>query len=257
MKNSIRKSGSLFLSTAISVFFLLTVSCMGNVPRSISIEQAERKVSVLGSSTVYAMPNQALISFSIVSKNKELSSAKAKNDETVKKVNGLFEKYKVEQKDITIEHITIHPRYSYNESGIQNFLYYEIIQNISVVITNIDNYEPFLTDILNANVERINNISFTVKDIRKYKDEARIAAVKAAEEKAVLLCSAFTGKNKGLKIGKVISISEIPQRFSGAYGYASQNSAVLMNKEENLQGFSPVGQVQITAEVEAVFQLKE
>ncbi len=251
MKNLGKTYAFLFLIAVLVFISVCTVSC------AVEGTQAERTVSVTGNSTVYAVPDQALISFSVNSKNKNLSAAKAKNDEIIKKVNEIFAKHNVEQKDITLERITIYPRYLYGRNDEATFSHYEAEQKISVMITDIDRYEVFLTDILNAGIYSINGISFSVKNIRKYKDEARTAAVKAAEEKAELLCAAASKNGNSVKLGTVISISEIPRNSYGGSGLSSQNSILLAFAEKEDSGaIPPIGQVQLTAEVEMVFKIE-
>lgn len=98
----------------------------------------EHCIGVVGKATVYVSPDQAMISFSIVSQANDLTAAKQRHDTAMQKTNTLFNQYGIEQKDVTAENLTIHPQYSYN-ADTPKFLYYEITQNISAVITNLDN----------------------------------------------------------------------------------------------------------------------
>ena len=233
---------------------LLSTSCTGKNTAQ------EHCISVVGKATVYVSPDQATISFSVVSQANDLSAAKQRHDTAMQKTNTLFSQYGIEQKDVTAENLTIHPRYSYN-SDMPKFLYYEITQNISAVITNLDNYEPFLTDLVNNGIDRINDVRFSTKDVKKYKDEARRNAVKAAEEKAQLLCEAASSGNHKPSLGKIIRISEAPSYsdWNGkGYNIAVQNRVAYAQTAGGTSesGGTPIGKILFDAQIEMIFELK-
>lgn len=233
---------------------LLSTSCTGKNTAQ------EHCISVVGKATVYVSPDQATISFSVVSQANDLSAAKQRHDTAMQKTNTLFSQYGIEQKDVTAENLTIHPRYSYN-SDMPKFLYYEITQNISAVITNLDNYEPFLTDLVNSGIDRINDVRFSAKDIKKYKDEARRNAVKAAEEKAQLLCEAASSGNYKPSLGKIIRISEAPSYSDwngNGYNAIAQNRVAYAKTAADVSasGGAPIGKISFDAQIEMVFELR-
>lgn len=238
-----------------AIIFAGIICCMVSCT-SPADNRSERTVTVIGTSTVYTAPDTVSISFAAISRDTNLSEAKQKNDSAIQKINGIFAKYKIEQKHITIGRLNIEARYSYRNEPPE-FLYYEINQSISVSLENLEDYEPFLTDLLNAGIDRIYDVEFSVKDIKKYKNDARIAAVKAAEEKAALLCSAADNGGKKLAPGKIIRINEIPQQHSGMGYGLTQNTALEKNTVADAgTGVTPIGQIQITAQLEIVFTLK-
>ena len=233
---------------------LLSTSCTGKNTAQ------EHCISVVGKATVYVSPDQATISFSVVSQANDLSAAKQRHDTAMQKTNTLFSQYGIEQKDVTAENLTIHPRYSYN-SDMPKFLYYEITQNISAVITNLDNYEPFLTDLVNSGIDRINDVRFSAKDIKKYKDEARRNAVKAAEEKAQLLCEATSSGNHQPSLGKIIRMSEILSYSDwngNGYNAMAQNRVAYAKTAADVSasGGAPIGKISFDAQIEMVFELR-
>ena len=218
----------------------------------------EHCIAVIGKATVYVSPDQATIAFSVVSQANDLTAAKQRHDTAMQKTNTLFSRYNIEQKDVTAENLTIRPRYSYN-SDTPKFLYYEITQNISVSITNLDNYEPFLTDLVNNGIDWINDVRFSAQDVRKYRDEARRNAVKAAEEKAQLLCDAATSGSNKPKLGKIIRISEVAS-YSDWNGYnAMTQNRVAYAKSSSAAsdtGGAPIGKILFEAQIEMVFKLQ-
>ena len=239
---------------------LIGVLCIGFVLFGACSPQASEKrfVSVTGRSSISKSPDQVSISFSVFSKDRDLSAAKKKNDAAILKLKELFEKYKIEQKNISIERVNITPRYRYRDNGDEYFDSYEVVQNIAVLLTKIEDYEVFLTDLLNTGVDRIYNVGFSVADMRKLMDEARAEAVKAAEEKALLLCKAAPNGGNPLSLGKIISISEEPTGMfqRNYYNYAAQNMKQAADYEAAGGNFSPMGQIEVSAEISVVFELE-
>lgn len=218
----------------------------------------EHCITVVGTATVQVLPDQARFSFSVVSHAETLTGAKQLHDTAIQKAHTLFNRYTIESKDITLENLTIRPHYSYRSDNPQ-FLYYEVQQNISVVITNLEQYELFLTDLVNSGIDRINDVRFSAKDFKKYKDEARRNAVKAAEEKAKLLCESAASGTHTPTLGKIIRISELPS-YSGwdRYNAAQQNRIAYMKAESadaSMEG-TPIGKIAFDAQIEMVFELK-
>ena len=87
-------------------------------------------------------------------------------------------------------------------------------------------------------------------------DEARVEAVKAAEEKALLLCKAATNSGKPLSLGKIISISEKPTAMYNYDNYVAQNMKQAAYDEAAGGNFSPMGQIEVSAEISVVFELE-
>lgn len=237
---------------ALTMYAVVCSACTGK-----AVAQ-EHSITVVGNATVHVVPDQARLSFSVVSHGNTLKEAKQLHDSAVQKAQEIFGRHAVEAKDITLENLTIAPRYSYR-SDTPQFLYYEIMQNISVVISKLEQYELFLTDLINSGIDRINDVRFSARDFEKYKDEARRDAVKAAKEKAKLLCEAAADEMHKPVLGKILRITELSS-FSDSerYNAMQQNRIAYMkadgggsDEQETL-----IGKIRFSAQVEMVFELK-
>lgn len=230
--------------------FVLLCSCKTEKPAPL--------ITVTGVSTVYIIPDQVTVSFAAVSKDAVISTAKSKNDALMKNVTRLFGTYGIEQKDITAGNLRIEPQYSYRYNSPE-FLHYEVTRRYSISINDLKNYEPFLTELLNSGIDKIDGVRFSVSNIQKYRNEARAGAVRAAEEKAALLCDAAENGGKKLSVGKVVRISEL---FGGdqerGLGLAQNKVAYL----EAASGFASAGdagntgRIRIDSYIEMTFELR-
>ena len=223
-----------------------------------SCSRTERTITVRGSATVYAAPDTVGISFALSSKDKDIAEAKRKNEAAVRQAD-IFAAHQIEQRHINIKRISIEPRYSYRYDNERAFQHYEIRQDISVELTSLELYEPFLTALLSAGVDTISDVAFSSKQQRKLSDEARQKAVKAAEEKAQTLCAAAGNAGKKLSPGRVISIIEIPDGVApyNLRAKSMQNAVAYTEAPADSSAFSPSGQIQVSAQVEMVFALEQ
>ena len=97
-----------------------------------------------------------------------------------------------------------------------------------------------------AGVNRMNGISFLVRDSKAAQDEARILAFQQAKEKAELYAA-----QAGCKLGKVISIVE-----DGGYYPAVRESADMKLMATSNSTTISAGTDSITASVSVVFELE-
>src|SRR5207248_3277100 len=129
---------------------------------------------------------------------------------------------------------------------------YEVSKTIAIVLRDISKFDVLLWDVLKAGVTKVSNVEFRDSQIRKHKDQARIMAIKAAQEKANLLA-----REIGQTIGPAYSINEDvanPYRASNV----SQNSTAVISGNlsagESESAIAP-GSISVTAQVTVRFRL--
>jgi uncharacterized protein YggE len=116
-----------------------------------------------------------------------------------------------------------------------------------------------LSDLIDAGVSIVNDIDFGTTQLRKFKDEARSLAIKAAQEKAIALT-----KEINQSIGKAYSIieGEVTSDFSNGVGIsANGNRGRSYNSQVDgstafIGSTVAIGQIRITATVTVSFELK-
>ncbi|HYF02914.1 MAG TPA: SIMPL domain-containing protein, partial [Patescibacteria group bacterium] len=123
---------------------------------------------------------------------------------------------------------------------------YRAAQGMTVVLKDITIYQEFLSELFKTGMNRIDNVEFRISDMRKYQNEAREIAVRAAREKAEALA-----KTLGQSIGGAYSIEEFPEN----------NYPMMRMANQSMDGggsTSPetFGQIAISANVTVRFYLK-
>ena len=123
---------------------------------------------------------------------------------------------------------------------------------MTITVRDLTKLDTLLEALVKAGGNRIDSIGYETSDLRKYRDQARDMAVKAAHEKAGALAKAL-----GQDIGKAQSIEEVSES-----GYQSprqiQNALFANARSENVLMEAPsiaVGQKSISASVMVSFDL--
>jgi len=228
---------------------------------------APRIITVTGDAEVKVVPDEVILTLGVETSNNDLNVAKTQNDERVKKVLALAQKYNIDPKYVQTDYISIEPRYEdyYNR---RNFLGYFVQKTVVFTLKDIPKFESLLSDALNAGANYVLGIQFRTTELRKYRDQARALAIKAAKEKAEKLAAEL-----GQKVGKPTSIYE---QYSGWYpwynSYGSFGGAwsrgaggmaqnVMM---ESTSAFMPTaestiapGQITVNSMVTVSFELEE
>jgi uncharacterized protein YggE len=206
-----------------------------------------RLISVAGTSEVNVSPDQVVLSLGVESRDRDLNVAKSQNDARIKKLFSLARAEGVEAKDIETSALTMGAEYS--EEKVPKFLGYEVSQTTIITLRDLSKYESLMTRVLEAGTNRVHGINFGVRDDRKYRDEARSKAIRAAKEKAVAMAG-----DLGQTVGKPWDISEEGGWNSyqlASNAYVSSNAA----RGADESTIAP-GQVTIRASVKVSFQLE-
>jgi uncharacterized protein YggE len=121
---------------------------------------------------------------------------------------------------------------------------------MSVTVRDLTRLDALLESLIKSGGNRIDSIRYETSDLRKYRDQARELAVKAAREKAAALANAL-----GQEIGKAYTIEEIPDsNYSNAFGLTSNE---ILETKSRAQGgpSTAAGQRSISASVTVSFDL--
>ena len=185
-----------------------------------------RLISVTGTAEINVPPDRAILSMGIESHDRELLAAKAKHDERIQKVLALARRAGIEPKDLATSRLQLAPEYS--EEKVPRFLGYEVSQTLEITLKDLSRYEELMTRLIEAGVNRIHDISFSVGDTRKIKVEARAKAIQAAKEKAAVMAAEL-----GQTVGKPWEIAEETgsKSYQAAANFSGYNAPRIETEE--------------------------
>ena len=220
-----------------------------------------RTIQVSGTAVVNVTPDRVLIQLGIQSNGRTPQSVEAANSATINKIIRALKSQGIEEKDIVTDWYVIDP--IYDDGNSLTIEGYRIHNIVAVTLRNISKVNTVIVAALNAGANQVVNVEFYLSDLRKYRDQARELAMKAAQEKAGDLASAA-----GAQTGCVMSINENSwSSYNGGWYRQSrdlwtqnvmQNAAPTSGESGALTEAGPVnlGQISVRAEVSASFSLK-
>ena len=176
-------------------------------------------VTVTGTATVNVVPDEAVLTVSLESRDKNLDSAVTDNGTKMKAVIEFLKQSGVEDKFIRTQVINIRPIYPDRSKGwkpaqqaVQQVLPmpntkpndeefsqikpigYSVSRQLAITIRKLDSFESVYRGLISRGVNVVSGIKFQTTELRKHKDDARLKAIRAAREKATALASELGAK---------------------------------------------------------------
>lgn len=218
-------------------------------------------VSVSGDAQVNVAPDRVTILLGVETRHKELDTAKEQNDTLVRRVLEACHKLAVDPSDIRTDFIHVDLHYQQGDPTVVD--HYEVTKEIQIVLKDVSKFETLVSVVLHAGANHIYGIEFSTSELRKYRDQARALATKAAIEKARDLAS-----SAGLTVvGKATSITTYSYGGGSSYRYCCgnfdgvgmaqnvvQNVAVASSAES--ESTVALGKIGVYASVTMTFQMQ-
>ena len=200
-------------------------------------------VEVVGEGIVYATPDMVNISISIEKEGLDLKNLRQKNGEAVAQVLQLLSK-ELPMENFQTSYVSLY-KDDYNKLNK-----YRVVQNINIKLEDISKYDNLMNAIFDAGVNRIDGISFGVKNKEKLLKEARVAAIDDARKKALLYAVSLEQN-----IGKAIKIKEVNSHFNDIQPVERMSKMSLGSPANGNDNTLAVGKIAIEAQVNVAFEL--
>lgn len=240
------------------------------------------QITVSGSAEIKVVPDEVDLNVGIETRDESLETAKADNDTKVAAALDFLKSRGVKDKDVQTDFITIEPIYDDNSGPINPSTgipwnnrigkttkpeFYLVRKTIGIKLTNVADFDPVLTGLITNGVNVVRGIQFLTTELRKYKDQARAEAIKAAREKADAMADAL-----GVKVGQPYDISVNDwggwtEWSQGSWGYGGGGGGGGFGGFQNVSrnaGGSPnedgatlaVGEISVSASVNVTFLIQ-
>lgn len=204
---------------ALVIFLLTMINHIANTATNTNT------ISFSGEGKVFAVPDIAAISFSILTEATTSKAAQNSNSTKSKQIVDFLKSQNIEDKDIKTTGYNIYPQYSYPlptgrqvdpvplkaESvsypdyypGSPKITGYQVNQSFEVKVRDLEKISTILDGLVSAGANQVNNLGFKVDNEEELKEQARELAIKDAKEKAKTL-----KKQLGISLGKIIGYNE-------------------------------------------------
>ena len=229
----------------------------------LSIGSSQRTLSVTGSAEVNVLPDQAIVSLTVLDRGDNLQQTQKENARTIEQFTEYITKeLHIDPTHIQTNQIEVYPEYKYCDYDTDRkcdplkVQYYSVMKHMDIHIDDLNVYEPLLQKAFDVGISRINQVQFQSSEIRKHKDQAREKAAIAAKEKADAVA-----KTLGVTVLKPISIQLNVPEYSpymgyNAYSRGTINAQSIAYESGSESGGEAVGQLSISANVNVVFEIE-
>jgi len=223
------------------------------------------KITVNGEGVVDVEPDRIVITFGIETSDMDVLTAKQKTGEILQKAIGAIKECGVPDEGLQTDHLSVEPRWK-DTYKRDEFVGYFVRTTLVVTLTNPQKVDELITRALQAGVGYIHDIDFQTTEFKKYREQARELALKAAKEKADKM-AAVLGQSVGLPIlihegygGSVRRYSSTwstwrGQEYRGGYGMSMARE--LSPATGDISESVVLGKISIRATVGVTFELKK
>ena len=253
----------------------LLAGCLLLLASIVQADEPQPTISVNGSAEIRVMPDEVVILAAVESRAKTLAAAAAENDAKIAQVLEFLKTAGVGSENIHTEFIGIEPimneldQHKLQIHNLQNArpladsdifkeleellqpLGYDVRRRFRIRITDLAKFENVYRGLIERGINQVDGIQFNSSERRKYRDQARVNAVRAAKEKATLMAAEL-----GATINAVKTIGETRYGAESAANLTQNYSIVVpANIAWDDDGSFAAGQIHITASVDVVFYL--
>ncbi len=231
----------------LTLVVFLAPFCLGQAPKF-----DVPSVSTMGQATVKVVPDRVEIVLGVEQHDSDAQKAKRASDAAVSSIIRVAKDHGIDDRDIKTDYIDLDS--VYRESGY--------LSRKTVVITSHDlpGFEALLADLVHAGANHITSVRYQSSEVRKYRDEARRLAAKAALEKTRLLAESL-----GRRVGNAIAITENGNGWDWGSSWWGQwnnesnlaNTVVSNGPERAMADDASIapGQIALSASVGVTFEL--
>ncbi len=210
----------------VATIFVIVLVVSSVIDISDKLKQTDNVISVSGTGELYAKPDLAETSFSVVTEATTVAEALSENTEKMNAVIQAVKDQGVEEKDLKTTNFYITPRYewteetSYYPEGKRTLVGYEITQTLEVKIRDLAKTADVLEAGVAAGSNEVGNLQFMIEEQDDLKKQAREEAINEAKEKAKVLASQL-----GVDLVGVSSFSESSDGGIYYYGLGKGESS--------------------------------
>ncbi len=236
--------------------FLAFVFLMG-CTQPIVVSDQDKDVNTLmveGVAEFDTAPDEAIISFAIETQNKDAKVAQTENKEKANEVMHALWLAGISKDKIESTHYNMHKLTEW-EHDKRVDKGYRVTNTITVTLEDLDKVGKVIDVVVDAGVNRVNNVDFALSDTKKA--EVKAEALRLAAENAKSKAEALA-LGSGVTLGKIKSIQEVMFDYYPMRGYGEKTISASMDMDEGAyMPPTPISpeQVHIQVKVKVVYTI--
>ncbi|KAF1015943.1 MAG: 26 kDa periplasmic immunogenic protein [Stenotrophomonas maltophilia] len=191
------------LLLALSLVLGASMSAHADTPTAAIAPVQGTLLNISANAEATRVPDVASLSAGVVTQAADGNSAMRQNAQQMDKVLAAVKAAGIAERDVQTSGISLNPQYRYAENEAPKITGYQASNNVSVKVRDITKLGKVLDALAAQGANQINGPSFEIDKPEPVYDEARLAALKKAQERAQTYA-----KSLGLQVRRIVSISE-------------------------------------------------
>jgi uncharacterized protein len=196
----VKRIGSISAGVVLGAIVALTLPSLAQDTGSSTPGNADRTVTVNGTATIKAMPDEAIVSLGVQTQANTAQGALSENAAKMTALIASLSDKGVAKNDIATSYVSIYPTYGNSGTDITG---YQAVNQVDVTLRDISKVGAVIDDAVKAGANLSNGITFKLSDENQGVNQALEAAVANARSKAETLAAAGDAQ-----LGGVVSIQE-------------------------------------------------
>ena len=190
-------------------------------------------------------PDVASITLGVETSGPSAADASRANAELMSKVVGALKASGVADRDTQTSQLSLAPQYAYEPNHPPRLTGYQASNQVRVMVRDLARLGRVSDAVVNAGATNVGEINFGLATPLEAENSARLAAVKALEDKAALYAQAT-----GYRIGRLVNLTE-----GGSGGPIRPSPMMAMAAKNEVTTPVATGQVTVHVDVTGEFEL--
>lgn len=203
-------------------------------------------LNISASAEATRIPDVARISAGVVTQATDSNGALRANAQQMDKVMAAIKKSGIAERDVQTSGVSLNPQYKYEDNKAPQIVGYQASNTVNIKVRDISKLGAVLDGLADQGANQINGPMFSIDQPEPVYDQARMDALKKAQERAQTYA-----KNLNLRVVRIVSIDETNN--GGFQPMAVLSAAPRAAKEFN----SPIspGETTLSVTLNVVFEL--
>jgi len=192
-------------------------------------------------------PDMASIQLGVTTEAPTAVEAMRANAARMSAVVAALKKAGLESRDLQTSNLSLNPQYVYEQNQPPKLTGYQASNQLTVVVHDLARLGQVVDVVVSVGANTVGQISFGLENPRAAEDAARLAAVKALQDKAALYAGAT-----GHRVGRLVTLSE-----GGGYVPSPRPPMPMMAMAREVAQSTPVetGELKVRIDVTGLYEL--
>ncbi|MBY6038161.1 SIMPL domain-containing protein [Fictibacillus nanhaiensis] len=193
----------------------------------------QNRLTVTGEGSVFAVPDQAVITIGVITEDQNVSTAQKENANKMSAVINTMLTLGIAREDIQTNSYRVEPQYNY-ENGQQIFKGYKVEHQLQVTIKDLNKMAQVIDGAIASGANFVSSIQFSVTNPDAFYNQALTIAIQNAQQKAIAMARALQVTLHPVPINVQETSQALPPRPIPFYGaMLAQESGTPIQPGEN------------------------